>query len=185
MKPNQRITLTKRLLQETLLRLLETKPLDKITVTELCNESGINRTTFYRHYNVPRDVLMEMQLDFNNKLLVLFGRDKAINTSKRIEDFTAYLYDKSHLLKIFIKNCSTDDFVKLMNEMFKDVYAVKDMFPEFRDIDEENIKLISSFVAGGGYFMFRRWLMEDINKTPKEIADLIISLLNRSANTSN
>lgn len=50
MKDDQRVTLTKRLLQEGLLRLLETKEIDKINVTELCRESGINRATFYRHY---------------------------------------------------------------------------------------------------------------------------------------
>ena len=50
MKGNQRIALTKRLLQEGLIRLLEKKPLDKNSVTELCGESGINQATFYRHY---------------------------------------------------------------------------------------------------------------------------------------
>ena len=50
-KENQRITLTKKLLQEGLLRLLETKRLDKISVTELCREAGINRATFYNHYD--------------------------------------------------------------------------------------------------------------------------------------
>ena len=50
-KENQRIALTKKLLQEGLLRLLETKTLDKISVTVLCRESGINRATFYNHYN--------------------------------------------------------------------------------------------------------------------------------------
>ena len=48
-KENQRITLTKKLLQEGLLRLLEVKTLDNISVTELCRESGINRATFYNH----------------------------------------------------------------------------------------------------------------------------------------
>ena len=46
MKENQRIAVTKRMLQEGLLRLLRTQPIDKIKVTELCEESGINRATF-------------------------------------------------------------------------------------------------------------------------------------------
>ena len=36
-KENQRIALTKRLLQEALLRLLEQMPLEKISITQLCN----------------------------------------------------------------------------------------------------------------------------------------------------
>ena len=58
-KENQRIALTKKLLQEGLLRLLEVKTLDKISVTELCRESGINRATFYNHYTSPQDLRSE------------------------------------------------------------------------------------------------------------------------------
>lgn len=48
-KNNQRVVLTKRLFKEGLLRLLENKGMDEISVAELCRESGINRATFYRH----------------------------------------------------------------------------------------------------------------------------------------
>ena len=57
MKDDQRIALTKRLLREGLLRLLSKTDLNKISVTQLCIESGINRATFYRHYEEPRDIL--------------------------------------------------------------------------------------------------------------------------------
>ena len=51
MKDDQRTALTKRLLREGLLRLLSKTDLNKISVTQLCIESGINRATFYRHYD--------------------------------------------------------------------------------------------------------------------------------------
>ena len=55
--------LTRRLLKEALLRLLESAPLDKISVTQLCQEAGVNRATFYRHYTSQEDVLQEIQQD--------------------------------------------------------------------------------------------------------------------------
>ena len=61
MKDDQRVALTKRLLQEGLFRLLERKDIDSIHVSELCAESGINRATFYRHYSEPRDILKNMR----------------------------------------------------------------------------------------------------------------------------
>jgi len=64
---NQRVTVTKRMVKEGLTRLLEKKPLDKINITELCQEAGVNRTTFYRYYELPRDVLTEMQDEFLKK----------------------------------------------------------------------------------------------------------------------
>ena len=63
-KENQRITLTRRLLQEGLLRLLQTEKLEDISVTALCKEAGINRATFYNHYTSPTSLLNEMELQF-------------------------------------------------------------------------------------------------------------------------
>ena len=61
MKSDQRIIITKMMLKEALLKLLHTRQLNKITITDLCRESGINRATFYRHYEEPKDILNEIR----------------------------------------------------------------------------------------------------------------------------
>ena len=63
MKDDQRIALTKRLLREGLLCLLSKTDLNKISVTQLCIESGVNRATFYRHYEEPRDILNDIKYE--------------------------------------------------------------------------------------------------------------------------
>ena len=60
-KENQRVLMTKHLLHEGLLQLLEIKDMDKISVTELCRVSGINRAAFYNHYSSPKDLLSAME----------------------------------------------------------------------------------------------------------------------------
>lgn len=57
-----------RLLKEGLIRLLQKKDIEKIGVSELCAESGINRATFYRHYEIPLDILREIQNDFMTEI---------------------------------------------------------------------------------------------------------------------
>lgn len=52
-RENQRIAITKRLLKESLMRLLQEKELEKINITELCKDAGVNRATFYRHMRSP------------------------------------------------------------------------------------------------------------------------------------
>lgn len=44
---------------EALLKLLEKKPFEYITVSELCKEAGVNRSTFYLHYENTVDLLNE------------------------------------------------------------------------------------------------------------------------------
>ena len=48
---------------EAFIVLLEEKPLDKISVKELCEAAGISRKTFYVHYNYVSDVANELQAE--------------------------------------------------------------------------------------------------------------------------
>ena len=63
-RENQRIMLTKQLLQNALLKLLKTMPLRAISIRELCKEAGINRTTFYNHYGSQYDLLDDISQRF-------------------------------------------------------------------------------------------------------------------------
>lgn len=67
-KENQRIMITRRLLKENLIEMLKEKSIDKISVTELCQRAEINRSTFYAHYSVPKDVLLEIKWDFATQI---------------------------------------------------------------------------------------------------------------------
>lgn len=49
MREDPRQARTRRALTDALLRLLENAPLDDITVTRLCREAAVHRTTFYGH----------------------------------------------------------------------------------------------------------------------------------------
>ena len=72
---DRRILRTKKLLREAFTRLLQTKPLEKISVKELCDLAGINRYTFYLHYQDLRDLYTRLEEDlyttFEEKLSVL------------------------------------------------------------------------------------------------------------------
>ena len=48
---DHRIKVTKMLIRKAFLSLLEKKPIQSISVKELCEEAGLNRGTFYSHYS--------------------------------------------------------------------------------------------------------------------------------------
>ena len=47
------------LMDEALLIILEKKEFEFITVKEICEKAGVNRTTFYLHYESMEDLLIE------------------------------------------------------------------------------------------------------------------------------
>lgn len=61
MEENRRVRMTKRLLQDALMELLEEQPLEKITVTQVCQKADVNRSTFYAYYPDVGALLAELE----------------------------------------------------------------------------------------------------------------------------
>ena len=60
-KSDQRTRLTKMLIRKAFTELLREKPVQNITVKELCQTAGINRGTFYSHYTDIYDLLQQIE----------------------------------------------------------------------------------------------------------------------------
>lgn len=61
-------------MDEAFLRLIEEKDLEFITVKEICNKAGVNRSTFYLHYETIDDLLSESLEYMNGHFLDFMGQ---------------------------------------------------------------------------------------------------------------
>ena len=59
-------------MDEALLVLLEKKDLEYITVKEICHQAGVNRSTFYLHYETVADLVNETLEMINRRFLSYF-----------------------------------------------------------------------------------------------------------------
>ncbi len=174
-KLNQRVAVTKRMVKEGLLRMLAKKPLEKINITELCQEAGINRTTFYRYYELPRDVLTEMQSEFYEETFEHFQKPLTISDIERI---FVCLSENAALVKLFFQYNSDRDWTNFFTQIYNSVPGLK-MAKAFRNLDENSAKLLSAYLAGGAYFLARQWIMEDIPIPPKDVAAIALNILDK------
>ncbi len=174
-KENQRIALTRRLLLEALLQLLEKKHINDVSVTELCRRAGINRTTFYKHYATPNDVLAEHIEVHVQKLMELQDPKYGKNTQQVLEESCEYIHAHADLFRIFGQSRIDEDFFR---KVFLAMIEKSDLQEAARlhSYDESDLKLTISYLASGYYFLIRRWIMEEIPKAPKEIALLLLKL---------
>ena len=80
---------TARLMNEALILLLNDKDFPYITVKELCRKAGVNRSTFYLHYETMNDLLNETlsytTQQFNSNFLGL-QEDKTEKNISPIDD---------------------------------------------------------------------------------------------------
>jgi len=179
MKENQRILLTRRLIHEALVALLRKKKIDDISITELCQTAGVNRATFYRHYAVPRDVLMEM----GQAAIEEFARQCPLPRS--LEEMRSFFQNvcsqinrHAELVKVLILSHSDQELLLMLERMFE--AAIREMRKNLAlpfHFREDDILLIASYSAGGTYAMLRKWILGEIKKTPEEIAALLSDLI--------
>lgn len=83
---------TARLMNEALLILLEKKNYEFITVKEICEKAGVNRSTFYLHYETMEDLLTESIEYVIEKRNSRYAKQELLNQEK-------------------IGNCSLDELV--------------------------------------------------------------------------
>lgn len=173
-KENQRIAISKYLLKTSLIKLLQKKHISKISVSELCQEAEINRTTFYRHYESTNDVLMEISYDYVKDFR---NFSASANSSHDLYDEVArlcrFIYHHADMAKLLIKNNTNDGTMKIFQELCDGFVGARKILYKGAPIDNDTLRLFNSFFSVGICTLISQWLIEDIPKTPEEIANLI------------
>ena len=81
-------------MDEAFLELLKEKDFAYITVKEICEEAGVNRSTFYLHYETVNDLLAESDRYIIDKLMANMPQD----TAEFIERLQTRPLEELHLI---------------------------------------------------------------------------------------
>lgn len=165
-KENQRIAVSKRMLQEALLRLLEKKSIQRIGVSELCREASVNRSTFYRFYSIPIEVMKEIIQKCINEInsQMIFSDDAR---QDNIVTIFNYVTDNRDIMIPILRNVD-QRIVKMIERKLYKVFIKEYGLYE----SEEKSELICAFLASGSLAAVSKWLESDNTISAKDISDL-------------
>lgn len=173
------------LMDEALLLLLEKKEYDFITVKEICQKAGVNRTTFYLHYESLDDLLVETIDLINNRFMLAFNNEVIDPNSKNKNDL--FLIEDKYLLPYLnlIKNYkkiyklihdkpyifnNQKVYQKLYNTLFEiilDKYGVADDEKEY----------VFAYFSFGVLAIVNKWIERDCEDDVHSISNLIKKLI--------
>lgn len=163
-KEDQRVRLTKALLRQAFLQLLAQKPVQSITVKQLCESAGINRGTFYLHYRDVYDLLEQMQTDLLAELEVLLAETPVIvSGSNRQEssDFIGALYGfferNRELCSLLLGEHGDPKFVTAIVARAREM-AVAGYQQRFPRVSRQRAEIFYDFIAWGFLGLIRRSL---------------------------
>lgn len=171
---NQRIRISKAMLKTGLLKLLKEKPLNQISVYELCVVSQINRTTFYKYYGSPAELLNEIEADFMAQLDEDL-KSMIVQSTNALLPVLNHLYEHRELFCLLIRSMPEQEFAA---HLFS-IPSISIIFENMADkssYSETKIKYIRRFVFQGTLTVLRDWLSSETPEPVTEIADVLTVL---------
>ena len=176
-RQDARVRYTKMVVKQSLLELLRTKPVAKITVTEICEAAGINRATFYSHYADPSDLLQSIEDELVEGITVraqpaLSGGGTDMRATLR--GIVGYIRANADTFRVLLSDTGDASFQNQVVSVMERRYL--DFWQAFRPEDAEGAAYIYTFIALGSVGVIRRWLDECMLRSDAEIAELIFRL---------
>jgi AcrR family transcriptional regulator len=171
---DKRIIRTKSNISFALLKLIEKKSANKITVSELAKEANIERKTFYLHYSCIEDVYQELGKTIANDIeceadKIIASKDNMITN---IFSHFNYVINKNIY---FFRAISKNDSYSFLLHSFENTLSkcMKRIAKEIYHISSPNIELYTDFYSAGIIKLYQSWLKGDTSLTQEEITRVI------------
>ena len=168
---------TASLMVEALLLLLESKEFDRITVKEICQKAGVNRTTFYLHYDSMNDLLDEAVSMINDRFKQHLSSIPAGDPSREILTSEKYLRPYLNFIR---ENMRAYRVIHLKDQLFRSQKTFESFYrtifaPAMTHfgVSEADQPYVFAFYSQGTVAIIGKWLEGGCRDEIDRIIELI------------
>ena len=170
---------------KALLSLLEKKPFEFVTISELCEEAGVNRSTFYLHYENTADLLKEAMAYVLDNFASYFSVDlesiaskyencdlQELNfiNEKYLHPYLSFIKENQRLFAAVLSQPTTFDSMVIFQRLFDDVFhPILDRF-HYPRAEQYYVMM---FYLNGIMAIISEWLKDACSKSIEEISSII------------
>lgn len=167
------------------LTLLEKKDFAYITVKEICEAAGVNRSTFYLHYETMADLLSESVSHMNEQFLTYMKKDSQtfvtklrdcpldelyLITPEYLTPYLSYIEQHKRLFRTATENAAVLGMDKSYDRMFRHVFTpILDRY----GIPQQDRHYIMAFYIQGLMAIISEWLRNDCADSIAYVVDMI------------
>lgn len=170
---------TASLMDEALLLLLEQKDYDTITVKEVCQKAGVNRSTFYLHYESMNDLLEEMVDMINSRFKASLScvpagdPSKVVLTSEKyLRPYLGFIKENMRAYKVIHQKDHLFNSQKTFESFYQSIFSPA--LTHF-GVNEKEKKYVFAFYTQVTVAIIGKWLDDNC----RDDIDLIIDLIMR------
>ena len=172
-------------MDEALISLLEKKDFEYISIKEICAEAGVNRSTFYLHYENISDLLAETTRFILDKHFAYYEadtkgitehfsncdlRDLVFITSEYLTPYLTFIKENQRIFKVSIKRFHSLNMEEVYGRMFEHIF--NPILSRFH-VPEKERAYIMKFYLTGVFAVIMEWLEQNCS----DDMDIIIKVI--------
>lgn len=174
---------TKRALEQSLKNLLLKKPLTKITVSDITDDCGINRMTFYYHF---KDIYDLVEWSCLEDAKMALEEKKTYDTWQQglLQIFKAVQENKSFILNVYrcVHREQVEKYLQpLVDQLLLNVINEEAAGITVRDEDKQFIAQVYSYILIG---LMLDWIKDDMREDPQQIVEKLSKLIKGSVSVA-
>ena len=154
----------------------EHRPIGKITVREICERTGIHRSTFYAHYRDVFDLVERVEKSMSQQLTETFFRklDEKAPARDCFAEIFAFIREHRDFYLYYLTESRQYGVLQLAWETVRDRAAAVNAGPEkFGAQTTEEMEYHGVFFLVGMTAVVRMWLQKGCPEEPEALYDLI------------
>ena len=171
-KNDSRSRFTRMAVKQSLLQLMEKKPLNKITVAEICEGAEIYRGTFYNHFYDVYDVYEGIKNDLLDEVSKKLNQFNVYDLDKQFFKEIMTLIDRHRdVCRVLIDDKNTNflsDIIDAIRQRF-----LKDWAEAFADISYTTLEYLFNFNISGSITIIGDWIKNDRKESLDDIAAIV------------
>ena len=177
-KQESKYQYTASLMDEALLLLLEQKEYDSITVKEICKKAGVNRSTFYLHYESMNDLLEETVGMINDRFKASLAsvptddpRKVVLTSEKYLRPYLGFIKENMRAYKVIHEKDHLFNSQKTFEGFYQSIFS-----PALTNfgVKESEKKYVFAFYTQGTVAIIGKWLDDNCRDDIDMIIDLIM-----------
>lgn len=168
---DRRVKKTKRLLKESLFKLLEQKSVNRITVSELTRLADVNRSTFYFYYKDVYDMFEQIQ----DEVYEVFAEEVISTDSvfasvdeyiEYIRKFLIFCKENAIVCKFVMSNDTNNQLgAKIKSELERNIPDSTIVFKK-----DDPRYYLTNFAISAMLWTIIKWMNDDMEVDPKDMA---------------
>lgn len=172
MGEDRRIRKSKAALRKALIELLDERPIQKITINELCELADVNRTTFYYHYEDIYDLYKDIEDLALEELSSMIQFEESDDYHEVYLNIIRHISRNRKKYRVLLSNGGPDyrnRSAEIMEAKYVELWSRalgRDQFPD-------EFYFLVGYDIGSATIMIERWLADDCRYPEDKLIELM------------